>query len=62
MEELRTRAFSELPAKNGSVFFNGKGKVLIRPVSNHLLGIWVELKWRENRSPLRFFSLKGKFS
>lgn len=60
MEELRTVSFNDLPALDGATFFNGKGILRIWPVSDNLLGIQLELRWREGRPPLRFFSLKGK--
>lgn len=62
MEEIRMVSFNKLLALDGSAFFNGKGSLRIWPVSDDLLGIQLELKWQEQRPPLRFFSLKGKYT
>ncbi len=61
MEEVRAYPFDQLVYLNGGTFADGRGKVTTVLAMIDLVRIDLELKWADNKTPLKLSTLRSKY-
>lgn len=61
MEEVRAYPFDQLVYLNGGTFAEGRGQVAVVAAMIDLARVDLELKWANNKTPLKLSTLRSKY-